>query len=84
VPFASLSYDALRDVVRAAKGRPARDAKEPAAVRALRADFSTHGLGNVSLTLRDGRWTFGRIEARQFKDLGAALTRAAKSGAAQG
>ncbi len=84
VPFASLSYDALRDVVRAAKGRSPRAAKEPAEVRALRGDFSKRGLGNVSLSLRDGRWTFGRIEARQFKDLGAALTRAAKAGAAKG
>lgn len=84
VPFPSLSYDELRDVVRATKGRPDRPTKEPAEVQALRGDFSKHGLGNVSLTLRDGRWTFGRIEARQFKDLGAALTRAAKSVGAKG
>lgn len=78
VPFASLSSDAMRDVVREAKGDGAKARKEKPEVRTLRAVFAKHGLGNVGVSLSGDRWTFGRVEARQFKDLAAALARAAK------
>jgi hypothetical protein len=80
VLFQTLSYDALRDAVRAAKGRQPASAKELPEVGALRAVFAKAGLGNVTLALREARWSFGRIETRQFKDLSAALARAAKKG----
>jgi hypothetical protein len=78
VAFASLSYDELRDAVRAAKSRKGRVTTDAPEVRALRAVFAKHALGNVTLALRDGRWSFGRVEARQFKDLAAAFARVAK------
>lgn len=79
VPFGSLSVDAMRDAARAAKGKGAKPRREEPEVVALRAVFSKHGLGNVSVSLRGDRWTVGRIEARQFKDLGAAFLKAAKA-----
>jgi hypothetical protein len=41
--------------------------------------FSKHGLGNASVSLSADRWTFGRVERRQFKDLAAALLKAEKA-----
>lgn len=79
VPFASLSVDAMRDAARAAKGKGAKSRREEPEVVALRAMFAKHGLGNVSLSLSGDRWTVGRIETRQFKDLGAAFLKAAKA-----
>lgn len=78
-PFATMSFDELRDAVRAAKGARARRASDDPEVRALRAVFAKHGLGNVSVVLREGRWTFGRVEGRQFGDLATAFSKAARS-----
>lgn len=79
VPFTELDYDALRDAARAAKGGKSRVKTESAEVRALRAIFSKLGLGNVSVQLHADRWSFGRVERRQFKDLATAFTRASKA-----
>jgi len=78
VLFTSLSFDEMRDVVRkkkSAKGRAGTDSPE---VRALRRVFGGSGLGNVAVQCRGERWSLGRIEERQFADLGAALTGYAK------
>jgi len=40
--------------------------------------FGGSGLGNVAVQCRGERWSLGRIEERQFADLGAALTGYAK------
>lgn len=77
--FSSLSSDQMRDAAREAKGLTRKPPREAPELAALRADFSRAGLANVSLTLSGERWSFGRVEARQFKDLAAALLRAAKS-----
>ena len=79
VPFSSLSVDAMRDVARAAKGKGSKPRREAPEVTALRAVFSKHGLGNASVSLSADRWTFGRVERRQFKDLAAALLKAEKA-----
>jgi hypothetical protein len=78
VPFATLSFDEMRDVVRQKKQRESRATKDAPAVRALRETFGGHGLGNVAVQCRAERWTLGRIEERQFADMGAALTAHAK------
>jgi len=78
VLFTSLTFDEMRDVVRkkkSAKGRAGTDLPE---VRALRRVFGGSGLGNVAVQCRGERWSLGRIEERQFADLGAALTGYAK------
>lgn len=76
VPFASLSYDELREVVRGTKRR--RATTDSPEVRALREVFSKNGLGNVGIQRREARWSFGRIEDRQLPDLAAALAAYAK------
>lgn len=80
VPFTEVDYDALRDAARTAKGKAGGAKTAPPEERALRAIFSSLGLGNVSVQHRADRWSFGRIERRQFKDLGTAFARAAKAG----
>lgn len=76
--FAEMTFDAMRDAVRRAKGASGARRKEKPEVRAMRALFGKHGLGNVTVAHAGDRWSLGRIEARQFKDLAAALTRAAR------
>ena len=78
-PFSTLTSDQMRDAAREAKGRAAKPPKEALDVLALRAAFSRSGLANVALSRSGERWSFGRVEARQFKDLAAALLRAAKT-----
>lgn len=76
VPFVSLSYDELRDVVRGSRRH--RKSTDTPEVRALREVFSKNGLGNVGIQRREARWSFGRVEDRQLLDLAAALAVYAK------
>lgn len=71
--FASLTFDEMRDVARRKRGAKARSGTDTPAVLALRATFGGGGLGNVAVQCRGGRWSLGRIEERQFADLGEAL-----------
>ncbi len=78
VPFATLTFDEMRDVVLQKKRGKEKTTKGAPGVRALRESFGGHGLGNVAVQYRGERWSLGRIEERQFADLGAALTAHAK------
>lgn len=76
--FAEMTFDTMRDAVRRAKGAKGARRVEKPEVRAMRALLDRQGLGNLSVVFANDRWTLGRIEARQFKDLATALTRAAR------
>lgn len=78
VLFTSLSFDEMRDVARKKKSAKGRAGTDAPGVRALRRVFGGSGLGNVAVQCRGERWSLGRIEERQFADLGAALTGYAK------
>jgi hypothetical protein len=64
----------MRDVARKNKSTKGRAGTDAPGVRALRQAFGASGLGNVAVQCKGERWSLGRIEERQFADLGAALT----------
>ena len=79
VPFATLNFDEMRDAARRKKSGWGRAGAAAPGVRALRQAFGGSGLGNVAVQCKAERWSLGRIEERQFADLGAALTGYAKN-----
>ena len=78
VLFASLTFDEMRDVARKKKSTKGRAGTDAPGVRALRQAFGANGLGNVAVQCKVERWSLGRIEEREFADLGATLTSYAK------